>query len=158
MSLYEGADVESGSVQITPTDAAQIASALDQADLSDDQKMWFVRAQRDEQCLYFSIRADRVLIGQVLLHDIDTAKHEAMVGYHIFQPSQRGRGFGTEALTALCAYAFGRMGIRRLVAITSLDNMPSRRIAAKCGFRELGAAREGPHLVVYERLATLTPS
>jgi len=157
VSIYEGVDICSGSVRITPPDAAQVASAVDEADLSDDQTMWFARAQRDDRCMYFAIQHELELIGQIILHDIDAPQREAMVGYHIFQLAQRGHGYGTAALTALCSYAFGTLGLMRLVAITSLDNVASRRLAAKCAFRELGAAREEPHLVVYERTSLTNP-
>jgi len=119
--------------------------------------MWFARAQRDDRCMYFAIQHEHELIGQIMLHDIDAPQREAMVGYHIFQLAQRGHGYGTAALTALCSYAFGTLGLMRLVAITSLDNVASRRLAAKCAFRELGAAREEPHLVVYERTSLTNP-
>lgn len=151
MSIYEGLEVGAGPVRITSVGSPEVEAACATAELSEHQKTWFERAQRDERCVYFGIRSEGELKGQILLHDIDAARGEAMVGYHIFQASQRGLGIGTKALTELCTYAFATLRIRRLVAITSLDNMPSRRIATKCGFRERGAAREGSHLVVYER-------
>ncbi len=85
-----------------------------------------------------------------MLHDMDLGAGEGMVGYHIFRTRDRGRGYGTSALNALCSYAL-ELGLQRLVVITSVDNAASRRIAEKCGFRFIGPAREGPHLVVFER-------
>ena len=94
------------------------------------------------------------LVGQIFLHDMDPDQHEAMVGYHIFDAEQRGKGYGTAALDALCHYAFDKLGLGRIFMITSLENMASRRIAEKCDFRSIGPAREGPDLIVYERLGT----
>ena len=158
MSIYKDAAIGIGDVELTPVAAVEMRAALSQADLPDDQKMWFERAEHDARCVYFGIRRAHELIGQIFLHDLEVARREAMVGYHVFQPSRRGRGYGSAALTAICSYAFGALRLRRLVAITSLDNAASRRIAEKCGFRELGAAREGPHLIVYERTSSITTS
>ena len=132
----------------------QLLPALATADLTDGAKQWFSRAQSDEGCVYFTIQQEGRLIGQTLLHDIDREQREALVGYHIFRTAQRGRGYGTAALAALCHYAFEEGALQHLVMITSIDNTASRRIAEKCGFREIGPAREGPHLVAYELPST----
>jgi RimJ/RimL family protein N-acetyltransferase len=107
------------------------------------------RALRDDSTLYFAVRYRRRLIGQIMLHDM--VEREAMVGYHIFAAERRGRGYGTGALWALCRFAFDQAGCDRLVIITSVDNVASRRIAEKCRFVEIGPAHEGQDRVVYER-------
>ena len=131
----------------------QLLTALATTDLTDSQKDWFHRAQSDNWCFFFAVQRREGLIGQILVHDIDWTRSEALIGYHLFRPEDRGQGYGTAALRALCDYAFRTLGLRRLVIITSRDNVASRRIAAKAGFRELGVAREGPNLVVYQQLA-----
>ena len=85
-----------------------------------------------------------------MLHDIDRAEDAALVGYHIFDAADRGRGIGAAALSMLVEYALQELKLARLVAITGVDNIASQRIAAKCGFTCMGAAREGEHLVVFE--------
>ena len=136
-------------IMLVAPPSRELAAALARADLEAQQKAWFERARAEDTILYFAIQRDKRLIGQVLLHDRTAT--DALVGYHLFFAADRRRGYGTEALSALCEFAFARLALLRLVAITDVGNEASRRIAIKCGFREIGAAREGPHLVCYER-------
>jgi len=59
-------------------------------------------------------------------------------------PGFWGEGYAFEAASAVLAHARERLGLRRIVAITSLDNEPSIRLLAKLGFR-------------FERIARFTP-
>jgi RimJ/RimL family protein N-acetyltransferase len=53
-------------------------------------------------------------------------------------PEHQGKGYATEAAEALVAYAF-RSGQARLIrAHTLAENLPSRRVLEKCGFRFVG--------------------
>ena len=153
MTVYRGPPLSRSPISLVEPEPRQFLTALATADLADSQKDWFHRAQSDNGCFFFAVQHQGSVAGQIVLHDIDWEAKEAMVAYHLFRTENRGRGLGTAALKALCGYAFGRLGLRRLVAITSYDNVASRRIAAQAGFRELGAAREGANLVVYEQLA-----
>ena len=153
MTIYRGPPLSRSPISLVEPDHHVVVEAVHVADLTEHQKSWFERARWDKGCYYFGVQHQGKVAGQIVLHDIDWEAKEAMVAYHLFRTENRGRGLGTAALKALCEYAFGRLGLRRLVAITSYDNVASRRIVAKAGFRELGAAREGPNLVVYEQLA-----
>ncbi len=74
-----------------------------------------------------------------------------MVAYHLFDPAVRGKGIGTRALRLLVQFVEEHTDLTLLTSITSRDNIASRRIALKCGFREVGAPREDPlHGVVYQ--------
>src|SRR4051794_30482789 len=45
---------------------------------------------------YFSIVADDDLVGEIFLHDIGAERPDsALVGYALFEPRFRGRGFGS---------------------------------------------------------------
>ncbi|HEX8352628.1 MAG TPA: GNAT family N-acetyltransferase [Pyrinomonadaceae bacterium] len=46
-----------------------------------------------------------------------------------------GRGLVTEAARASLRYAFGRMGLARVMAVTDKENRGSRRVMEKCGMR-----------------------
>ncbi len=152
MSVYDGPPLPAGQVSLVRPEPAKLTALLPKADVAEHQKGWYERAASDGSVLYFCIDLGGRLIGQIILHDIDQQENEALVGYHLFRPDDRSRGFGTAALRALCDYAFGHLGLRRLAIITELDNAASRRIAEKCSFREIGPAREGLELVVYERM------
>jgi [ribosomal protein S5]-alanine N-acetyltransferase len=56
------------------------------------------------------------------------------LGY-AFMPAARGQGFAREAAAAVLAHAFGPLGLRRVVAITALDNAPSARVLEAIGMR-----------------------
>lgn len=57
---------------------------------------------------------------------------EVEVGYGL-HPPYRGRGFMTEAVRALCVWAFEQPGIRAVVAETDKDNPASHRVLERCG-------------------------
>ena len=65
----------------------------------------------------------------------------AEVGF-LFAPESQGKGYGTESLRAVCDYAFGSGGIRRLTATVTAGNIASRRTLEKLGFRLEGELRE----------------
>jgi RimJ/RimL family protein N-acetyltransferase len=157
MSIYEGPPLPAGQVSLVRPEPAALTALLPRAALPDHEKSWYERAGNDGSILYFCIEHAGRPIGQIFLHDIDRKAREALVGYHLFHPEDRRRGFGTSALGALRDYAFSNLNPQRLVIITALDNVASRRIAEKSGFREVGPAREGPERVVYERVAGSAP-
>lgn len=150
MALYDGPDLSLGAVSLAAPSPTRFATALREADLAGEEHTWFERAKHDDACLFFAMHRDNVVVGQIFFHDADWPKHESLVGYHIFRTDQRGRGTGTAALKLLRDYGARDLGLQRVVAITSIDNRASRGIASKAGFREIGPAREGEHLVVYE--------
>ena len=53
----------------------------------------------------------------------------------------RGRGTTTRALRRLCRYALDELGLERLDLLTDVDNLASRRVAEKVGFRCEGVMR-----------------
>lgn len=79
-------------------------------------------------------RADATLIGDAgFLGGPDT--HGTIeIGYSIV-PAYRGRGFATEGVRALTAWALEQPGVRRVVAACEPDNTASIRVLEKAGFR-----------------------
>lgn len=56
-----------------------------------------------------------------------------------------GKGFATEASTAVLDDAFGRLGQEAVIAGVVADNLPSIRVIARIGFVRSGEATSGPH-------------
>jgi RimJ/RimL family protein N-acetyltransferase len=56
-------------------------------------------------------------------------------------PEARGRGVTSDALHTLCRHALDELGLERLELITDPDNVGSRRVAEKVGFRQEGVLR-----------------
>jgi ribosomal-protein-alanine N-acetyltransferase len=61
---------------------------------------------------------------------------EAETGYMIDQQHQN-KGYATEALQLLTAWAFTQEKVTAIIVHTFGDNLPSRRILAKCSFNEV---------------------
>jgi len=63
------------------------------------------------------------------------------VGYRIFRPEDRGKGIMTEALSLFVSYFFLSKKINRIQLGTDPGNIPSRKLAEKCGFKHEGTLR-----------------
>ena len=68
------------------------------------------------------------------------------IGYTIFRPADRGRGYMSEALGIFSAYLFELKPIPRLQLAMFAGNAPSRKVAEKCGFQFEGTQRQGGFL------------
>ena len=68
----------------------------------------------------------------------ETPKTE--VGYWI-RSSRAGQGFVTEAVQALCDYAFTQIGAVRVELVVDEENVASRRVADRAGFHLEGTHR-----------------
>jgi RimJ/RimL family protein N-acetyltransferase len=84
---------------------------------------------------------DGVVIGTVSLEVVDgmgqpgmPPRTEAQLGY-TFDPAYGGHGYATEAVTAMVAHAFDRLGVRRITAGCFADNLASVRVLEKVGMR-----------------------
>jgi RimJ/RimL family protein N-acetyltransferase len=99
------------------------------------------QAAQDPDDHSVAVALDGVVIGTVSLDVVDgmgqpgmPPRTEAELGY-TFDPAYGGRGYATEAVTAMVAHAFGRLGVRRITAGCFADNLASVRILEKVGMR-----------------------
>lgn len=75
------------------------------------------------------------------------------VGYELFDMAYAGKGYMTEALMLFCAYMFAIRPINRLQVNVMSQNIPSSRVAEKCGFTYEGTMRQATfHNGVYHDL------
>jgi ribosomal-protein-alanine N-acetyltransferase len=63
------------------------------------------------------------------------------VGYDII-PSERGKGYGTEAVQIMVDYLFLSRDIVRIQAVTNVGNKASQRVLEKASFRKEGTLRK----------------
>lgn len=63
------------------------------------------------------------------------------VGYVIFNPADRGKGYCSEALALMTEWLFLSKRIMRLQATVDVDNIGSRKAAEKCGYIYEGTLR-----------------
>jgi RimJ/RimL family protein N-acetyltransferase len=96
---------------------------------------------RDVINLAVCLRADGRPIGRVDVFEIDPYNGNAGFGIGIGDPSDRGQGFGREAVGALCDYLFGQLRLERLWLTTDADNVIAQHLYESIGFRREGVAR-----------------
>jgi [ribosomal protein S5]-alanine N-acetyltransferase len=71
------------------------------------------------------------------------------IGYSVL-PSFQRQGYATEMMTAIVEWVARDPRILQITAETATDNVPSRRLLSRLGFREAGPGRE-PDTVAYMR-------
>jgi aminoglycoside 6'-N-acetyltransferase len=74
------------------------------------------------------------LVGDVGLSPAEDEPGVIKVGYTI-APASQGKGYATEAIVALVAYAFDALGAEVVRAYASAENVASLRVAEKAGMR-----------------------
>jgi RimJ/RimL family protein N-acetyltransferase len=82
------------------------------------------------------LRTDGRAIGGIGFHGAPDEHGTAEIGYGL-SPSARGRGYASEALRGILAAAPG-WGVRRMIADTDLDNVPSQRVMEAVGMTLTG--------------------
>jgi RimJ/RimL family protein N-acetyltransferase len=96
-------------------------------------------ARKDLPFLVFE-KATGQLVGATGLHRIDWATPKAEIGYW-GRSACAGRGFVSESVQALTAYAFNHLQAVRIELITDADNLASRRVAERSQFMLEGILR-----------------
>jgi RimJ/RimL family protein N-acetyltransferase len=72
------------------------------------------------------------LVGDVGLSPAEGEPGVIKLGYTM-APAFQGKGYATEAIAALVAYAFDTLGVEIVRAYMSAENIPSARVAEKVG-------------------------
>ena len=82
-------------------------------------------------------RADGQILGDLGTHGPPDGEGCVEIGYSL-APSARGQGIGTAAVGALVSRLTAVPGIRRITAVTGAQNIASRRLLERQGFRITG--------------------
>ncbi|MFJ1298562.1 GNAT family N-acetyltransferase [Pseudomonadota bacterium AL_CKDN230030165-1A_HGKHYDSX7] len=77
---------------------------------------------------------DGVLLGEVLLKHAQRSALQGEVGY-IFDPRHAGRGYATEAVTAMVSLGFDTIGLHRIFARLDAANAGSIGVVERLGMR-----------------------
>lgn len=78
--------------------------------------------------------ATHILVGIIILKEIDTTLKKAEVAYAIDQ-SFGGKGWASKAVAACSDYAFTSLGIKTLQIIVHKTNIASVKVAQKNGYQ-----------------------
>ncbi len=108
-------------------------------------------------------RSTGTLLGGIGLHRTDWDLPKTEVGYWI-RPSEAGKGYVTESVQTLVAWALSGLGAQRVELVTEDTNVASRSVAERCGFVLEGVLHNvlrGPdgslrNSCIYARLPTAT--
>ncbi len=111
----------------------------DEADARDFIRGRFEGWERGNAATY-AVTEDDEIVGQVSLNLIDRTFSNARVGYWVLAEA-RGRGVAARALELCTRWAFSDVGLHRLELGHALGNVPSCRVAARCGYAYEGTLR-----------------
>ncbi len=107
----------------------------------------------------YAILVDDAFAGCVDLHDEVPGRRSASIGYWLGTP-YTGNGWMTKSVVALAAIGFGELGLRRIEISADVENLRSRNVAERAGFRLASirpsrvAAHRGRSEAVYVRGVT----
>jgi RimJ/RimL family protein N-acetyltransferase len=95
---------------------------------------------KDEGTLVMVSSQDEIL-GHIEFFKTVNYLDEYELSYHIYAPEHRGKGVASEVVNLLARYLFETKRVNRIRLVIHPDNLASRRVAEKCGFRHEGTAR-----------------
>lgn len=110
------------------------------------EEQWFDRmlASQGKDAYHFvmCLRENGERLGTIGLFGMDLKHGSAVMGIAIGEPSNWGRGLGTDALRALLDFGFGTLRLDRITLDVYAFNDRARRSYEKCGFVLEGTARQ----------------
>lgn len=106
-----------------------------------EQLSWFESLVGSRTNLVFALCRveDDLHIGNVSLFDIDYISRNAGLTVFIAEEAHRGEGYGTEAVSLLCEYAFGYLNLHKVYCKT--DNAVAGKLYESLGFKQEGVLR-----------------
>ena len=106
-------------------------------------EMWFENLKTDKSKVGFAIEAieDNRLAGAVFINEIDPYNRRAMITIFIGDESERGKGYGGEAVKLAVRYGFNFLNLNRIGLLVAVDNTAAVRCYEGCGFKHEGILR-----------------
>ena len=105
------------------------------------QVKWIENISNEKNVFRAMIDVDGTAIGTIILSDIDMRNGIAEIHIKLANSCKRGKGFGTDAVSALVLYAFNVLRLNCIYCRINESNMASRRMFEKCGFKQEGCLR-----------------
>jgi RimJ/RimL family protein N-acetyltransferase len=110
----------------------------------DEAEKQFLSPTPMEQTVFIVEKKDRTKIGYIW-HWFDGYFSRMEIGYALI-PSERNKGYGTEAVQIMVDYLFLSKDINRIQAETDVKNIASQRVLEKNGFQREGTLRKASYL------------
>jgi diamine N-acetyltransferase len=109
------------------------------------EEAWFERMLtaegKTDYHFVICLLADGRPIGTVGLNDIHQRSGHAEFGIAIGEKEEWGKGYGTDALNAICDFGFGELRLERIELHVYAENERGRRAYLKAGFVHEGTLR-----------------
>ena len=106
------------------------------------QVKWIESLSGEKSTFRAMIDADGTTVGTIILSDIDMRSGTAEIHIKLAKPSQRGKGYGSDAAKALLYYAFNELRLNCVYCRIREDNIASQKMFEKCGFVKEGCLRQ----------------
>lgn len=104
----------------------------------EQETAYLQRMESEKSIIFLVLASDDRIIGTCGLHEVDNFNQTARVGMVIFQQSDRGQHYGTNALQQLIAIAFSRYKLEKLYANVIATNTVQIERDKKLGFKQEG--------------------
>ena len=105
------------------------------------QVKWIENLSNEKSVFRAIIDVDGVAIGTVILSDIDMRNGNAEIHIKLANSSERGKGYGSDAVAALVAYSFNELRLNCIYCRVREDNIASQKMFEKNGFVREGCLR-----------------
>lgn len=102
---------------------------------------WIGNIPNEKNVFRAIIDIDGAAIGTIILSDIDMKNGIAEIHIKLANSCERGKGYGTDAVSALVAYSFNTLRLNCVYCRINEDNIASQRMFKKCGFTLEGRLR-----------------
>ena len=128
-----------------------------------EQMKWFSKLENNPsvlRCIIANKENDKA-IGTLILNEIDMKNGTGHIHIKIASGSERGKGYGTDAINAILSYAFSELRLNCIFANILSYNEASVHLFEKCGFSRDGVLRDRVYkrgkyvdLLSYSRLSS----
>ncbi len=122
------------------------------------KRAWIELIQRDmnapdaeREFFYLGWEAQGTLIGHTNINQIRFGK-SAFMHLHLWEPSRRTQGLGTELVRQSVPIFVERFGLRLLICEPKADNPGPNRLLPKVGFKLVRSYRTSPGWIGYEQI------
>ena len=112
--------------------AQQLPSTEESEELC--RKAWAKFLSREDLHLLLFLKDSNTIVGSSGLHRIDWNVPKFEIGYWV-RSAYSGKGYITEAVNCITAFAVKYLGARRLEIHANDRNKPSCAVAERCGYK-----------------------
>jgi RimJ/RimL family protein N-acetyltransferase len=107
----------------------------------ENTRVMIEKLQKDAEGFIIAVRNDDLKIGYALIMDRDEYNREASIALVIGDKSNRGKGYGEEALKLLLKHGFVNLNLESMYLDVYEYNVAAIRLYEKLGFKYVGRRR-----------------